>query len=134
MQLNNQPNTASEKPGSSANLRPDIVSNIPIKAPSSPLNPIPEDDELDKIMQDVGKDLKKVSQNAHKKHFFEFKHHPAPAKPAAKPPVQAQPAKAPQPKAAQQKLQRQCTIPVFTITVTIIVTGFLIAAAYSAYK
>jgi hypothetical protein len=137
MQPNNQqPNpAASPRPGSEANLHPDIVSNIPLKAQAAPLTPIHEDQDLDKIMRDVGQDLKQNEKSHHKKRFFEFKRQPKAVKPAPRPtPAPSRPAPVQAKAAAQPKPARQSSAPVFTITLTIIVTGVLIAAAYYAYK
>lgn len=139
MQGNDQ-TAKSDRPGSTVNFRPDIVSNIPIKAQAQPNAPVNEDEDLDKLMHDVSKDLKQDHKKPPKKSFFEFKKHPKVAQPvpppkkmpaAAKSPISAQPKPA---AAATPKPPRQSTAPVLTITVTIIITGVLIAAAIYAYK
>jgi hypothetical protein len=130
-----QPNDSSEKPGSAVNLRPDIVANIPLKVQASPLKPVSEDEDLDKIMQDVGKDLKQVDKNHHKKKFFDFKRQPKPAKPPTKPAaVPARPATAQPKPQVSGKPPKQSSAPVLAITVAVLVTFALVAAAYSAYK
>ena len=135
MQPNNQQNNPADKPGASVNLRPDIVANIPLKTQSAPINPIADDDDLDKIMQDVGKDLSKVGDSPHKKRFFEFKRRPKTPKPAPRPKaVRPQPAKPAAKPAPLPMPAKQGSVPALAITVAIIVTGVLIAAAYSAYK
>ncbi|HVS79224.1 MAG TPA: hypothetical protein VHD84_02970 [Candidatus Saccharimonadales bacterium] len=125
----------------SAAFKPDIVKNIPVKAPAGPSRPANEDDELNKIIQDVNQGLAKSDRPA-KKHFSLFTHHPK------APVAQTQPPPRPQPIPAQQQAaQTRSTkpvvaprppkhrrLPVLVIFLTILVTGALIAAAYSAYK
>ena len=133
------------------NLTPNIVENIPVRAQTSSAA-INEGADLDKIMQDVGKELKKEDKKPHKAGFLRFKRKPktethtqqapslvrsAPMSvPTASPKPTSQPAaKAPLPKAAAKpKPQRSSSAPVLVITLTIIVTGALIAAAFYAYK
>lgn len=125
-------------------LSPDLVSDIPVRAQgSSPA----ADDELDKIMQDVGQQLKNEDQRPSKKHRSFFGRHPK-NRPEAKlhaqplPPVTAQPPPAasqnrpPLPKSAAAQPQPSTTssAPILVITLTIIVTGILIVAAIYAYK
>lgn len=52
---------------------PDVVENIPVHNPGEA--PRDDDAELDKIMQDVGKDLHKVDMHQKKHHFWELKSH-----------------------------------------------------------
>lgn len=120
----------------------DLVGNIPVKAQNSPPA---ADDELDKIMQDVGQQLKNEDRQPSKKHRFfgrrpksrpepKLQAQPLPPAIAQKPPS-ASPASPPQAKpAAQPKPAATSSVPVLAITLTIIVTGVLIIAAVYAYK
>jgi hypothetical protein len=135
---NNQPSNpisgAAPASGSSS-MSPDIVNNIPLKAQDSPLTPVSEADDLDKIMRDVSHDLKQGAKKPPKKGFFDFKRQPKAPKTAAPAARPAAPLPPSQPKAAlQPKPARQSSAPVLAITMTVIVTGVLIAAAYYAYK
>jgi len=126
-----------QRPGTEANLRPDIVNNIPIKTPNAPLSPISEDDDLDGIMKEVGKDLHQHNKKPAQRHFFDFKRSPKHPKPSkAHQPAQALPPSQPStvPALKTKAPSPPRTFPAFTITVTIIITGALITAAYYAYK
>lgn len=136
---------------------PNIVSNIPVHAPQAPA-PISEDTELDKIMHDVGREMKKEDKKPPKHGLLSFLHHepkplvkvnnqaasPAPAVPQPTPlPIPAAataaPAAAVQPAvtpvaAVQAKPAADRHIPFFVIFVALCITGFLIAAAIAAYR
>jgi hypothetical protein len=133
------------KPQPAQPLVPDIVNNIPLQVQGrANLKPADEDDELDRIMRDVGKDIKEVVKKPDKHHGF-FKHnksakrepklvaqpikHEAPAAPAPKPIATAS-----QKPAVLPKPLKTSSPPVLAITVAILATGALIAAAYYAYK
>jgi hypothetical protein len=114
-----------------------------------------EDEELDKIMEDVGHELKQADRKTPKKKLFSFGHKAkpiaaaVPAAPAASAPVAAAPQPpAPQPAAAQDAQPTaaapamspaapkasKSSAPVGVFFITIIVTGALIAAAFYSYK
>jgi hypothetical protein len=145
----------------SGNLVPDFVGDIPVKTQAGEAGPVNDDTELDHIMQEVGKDVKKVGQGQHKKHFDFFKHkskqakaepkfhaQPMPAQkvPAARPAVQPKPAQPTAAPKAASKIKSTAQLkpakppksgngaPIMAIIMTIIVTGALIAAAFAAYK
>lgn len=143
---------------------PNIVTNIPVHAPQAETKPASEDDELDKIMHDVGQELKKTEQKTPHHGLLGFLHHdPKPLvkvnSPAAKPEAPIAPVAAPAvasipaapiatPVAAAQpqvqsagQTQPQAVpaktkshVPFFAIFVAICVTGFLVAAAVAAYQ
>ncbi|MGH7156822.1 MAG: hypothetical protein ACREGG_01795 [Candidatus Saccharimonadales bacterium] len=136
-------------------LTPNIVNNIPVKAPQAVSEASFNDEaELDKLMQDVGKQLKKEDKKPPKKGFLGFGHKKPEAEPRlAQPPslVRSQPMPAPssQPKPSPQpaaqaplpptaankaKPVKSSSAPVFVIVLAIVVTGTLIAAAVYAYK
>lgn len=54
---------------------PNLVENIPVHTPGQVTAPHDEDAELDKIMQDVGRDLHKMGEHQSKHHFWELKTH-----------------------------------------------------------
>ena|SRR5579862_4192548 len=136
---------------------PQVVANIPVHAPTAPAAPASEDDELDRIMRDVGQELKKESVKPAKKGLFSF-FHKAKAKPQPsatavhKAPVAAQSAPAPQPTPVSApvravarpqpqptatpaaKVKKQTSVPAFAIFVALLVTGFLTVAAIAAYR
>ena len=131
---------------------PDLSGNIPVKTQSTPPSPprppsaLTADDDLDKIMQDVGHQLKKEDEMSSKKRrsFFgrksknqtEAKLHAQPLPPITDQLQQSGPqarAQLPQP-AVQPKPPKTSSAPVLVITLTIIVTGILIIAAIYAYK
>ena len=139
-----QPINRSTGPVGDDPFKPDIVNNIPMhKAAPAPAQ-ASEDDELDKIMQDVGTELKKDDHQPAKHHFFSKTPKPtvnAPVHPPAAhhsaPQAPAHPPTAQQPKAPAKpapKIKAKSSAPVFVIVVTVLVTGVLIAAAVSAYK
>ncbi|MBX4188926.1 hypothetical protein KW792_02390 [Candidatus Saccharibacteria bacterium] len=137
-------------PAASTTLTTSIVSNIPIHAPTAPAPAANEDAELEKIMLDVGHELKQADRKHTKKHFSLLGHkkHPsAPAvpkaahvidiKPAAKAaptPQPAAPAATHSPAKAPATVQKKSSTPVGVIFVTILITGALIAAAVFSYK
>jgi hypothetical protein len=154
--------TPDPQTASSSGLTPDIVSNIPVHNPSGPApsaGAINEDDELDKIMQDVNHELKKPEKKPDRHNFhFELKHHkktepkfsaqprqvmdvtaqPASA-PRPAPTAQAKSVNEPQPTAQQKpiplkKPPKTHSTPVMAIALTIIATSGLVAAAIYAYK
>jgi hypothetical protein len=104
--------------------------------------PVSEAENIDGIMKDVSKEVKKVDEAPPKHHLFGHKeksepaeHHSAPVTPAPAPPnpvatgpMPRQPAPpAPKPKAKNSR-------PIMVVVFTVIVTAFLIVAAISAYK
>jgi hypothetical protein len=134
---------------------PDLGSNIPVKTQSTPPSPpqpprSPEpaaaDEDLDKIMQDVGQQLKNEDKQPSKKRrsFFgrkpknqpEAKLHAQPLPLAVAQPLPATPqARAPLPQPAIQPTPPKTnSVPVLVITLTAIVTGILIIAAIYTYK
>ena len=145
---------AGPAPAQQAPAAPNLVANIPVHAPVSAAPAANEDDELDKIMQDVGHEMNSEDKKPHKRGLLHFGHK---AKPKTQPPaaaatVQAQPLPMPSPQpalpkqapvsAAQPqpgartaaKSTNQRTVPVFAIFVALLVTGFLVAAAVAAYR
>ena len=132
---------AASPPQLASSLTPSIVDNIPVKAQQvSALN---EDDELDKIMRDVGHELKKDDKKPSKKHFSLFKHKAqAPSKPQAAPAPQplaaqlapAQPAPTAAAKLAAPKPPKPDSGAAFIISTAAAVTLALIVAAVYAYK
>lgn len=158
------PTSASAAPASA----PTIVDNIPVRSPGAEPAHSNEDTELDKIMHDVGKELKKDDKKPKKHGFLHFGRktkkdapftaqvikqapatpntQPAPMSVAAAPVPVSQPV-APAPQAALHpsvkskpvaaaavKPKKQTSVPVFVIFVTVLATGFLIAAAIAAYR
>jgi len=136
-------------------LTTNLVTNIPVHNPHSPANPANEDTELDKIMRDVGKELKKDDHNVKKGHHSLFSRKAKQAAPVAIRPNISAPAAAPiqtapaqqaapvaQPAAsahpikpsASTKPKSGSTAPVMVIMMTILVTGLLMAAAVYTYK
>ncbi len=150
------------------NFSADLVSNIPVhQAGGVPAQTVGEDAESDKIMRDVGHELKKDDLKKPKKHHLPWNHQskkdpnfsarpiamnqpqmPAPAHNQAPAPVQTPAPATPQaqnnnrikpqaqlqPKAAAPKPEKSRSMPVLAISMTIFVTGILIAAAIYAYK
>lgn len=153
------PAPAAPAASSPVNSGPSIVSNIPVHAPQAAA-PANEDEELDKIMHDVGQELKKEEKKPEHHGLLGFLHHdpkplvkvnnqatmvpaaaPVPAPmpmpaPAAAEVVPAAPVALPAglPRAAATKPTAQRHIPFFVIFVVLCVTGFLIAAAIAAYR
>jgi flagellar biosynthesis protein FliP len=140
-------------------LKTNIVNNIPVHAPVPAANSaVGEDVELDKIMRDVGQELKKNVKRTTGHHLFSFskKSKPAqaqtPAQTPARPvvaaqvttqplpmvpqshqaqPLQAKPPATPKPQKTQNDKQ---SVPIFVILVTLIVTGLLVVMAVATYK
>lgn len=155
----NPPKQTTVQPAGSGSLVPDIVTDIPMAAPNTASKPANEDDELDKIMRDVGKDLNQVGKKNKQHGFLGFGHKtnkqkaepkfsarpidqvkaipagpPAPAKPAAPGPP-AKPAAKPDGKPlAAPKPATQSSAPVTVIILALLVTAALSAAAYYAYQ
>jgi hypothetical protein len=134
-----------------------VVASIPVHTQQVPQAATGEDDELDKIMHDVGREMSSQENKPGKKGVLGFMHkvpskpaHMQPVRPALSPLAQASPAvQAPavtqQAPAAQQvqqampapaaaKPKSTKSFPVFILFVTIVVTGFLVVAAYAAYN
>jgi hypothetical protein len=127
-------------------LQTDIVENIAVHQAAAPAAaPISEAEDIDVIMKDVSKEVKKVDVQPEKHHWFGTKEHAHPDRhmpvalpTAAAPPLPAattgpmprQPAPAPKPHQAKAK----SSVPVMVIIFTLIVTAFLIVAAISTYK
>jgi hypothetical protein len=121
-------------------LKTDIVDNIPLHQASAP-TPVSEAENIDGIMKDVSKEVKKVVETPKKHHLFahnekpkEAVHKPVPAQPVPLPapnsgpmPRQPAPPAAPKPKSSR-------SVPVMVIIFTVIITAFLVVAAVSAYK
>ena len=102
----------------------------------APPEPIKDGDDMDQLMHEVGKELKKDDHKPTKHHFFSRKkpagqHKPVPAQPPAHPAAASHPPPAAQ---AQPKPKTNSSAPVLVITLTVIVTGILIAAAVAASK
>lgn len=125
-----------------------IVGSIPLQAPSQ-LNPAHEDNELDKIMRDVGHELKQADRPHTKKHFSLLGHkNDKPAAPKLAQMVDIKPAaqratlaRKPAQSAAsavitqaKERHDKVSTAPVGVIFATLIITSFLIAAAVYSYK
>jgi hypothetical protein len=133
-------------PAPAAQAATNVVTNIPVHTQQTAAAPANEDAELDKIMQDVGHELKKEDNKPQKHGFLGFSHKPKPlVKVAAQPVRQTAPMPAQQPvqtatapavamPAAVPKAKIQRSIPVFVIFVAFLVTGFLVAAAIAAYR
>jgi hypothetical protein len=126
-----------------------IVNNIPMHTPA-PVAATNEDDELETIMKDIGHELKQADRKATEKHISLFgrKHH-APAPKPAQPPTSAATVAvpAPQPPPPAQSVRpatatptpvpkptKSHSAPIGVISITILVTGVLIAAAIYTYK
>ena len=134
-------------------LTPDIVSNIPVKTPAgSGAASFNDEAELDKIMQDVGHELKKEDKKPRQKGRFGFKSKAKTEPNLAQPPTlnrfQTASAPAPVPKtepqptakasaapaATKPKPAKTNSAPVLVITFAVIITAALIAAAVYTYK
>lgn len=125
-------------------LSTSIVNNIPVHAPAQPLSrPLNEDDELDKIMQDVGQQLKQAERLTPKKRFFHFRHKAKPisaSTPMAAAQPQPMPATLPAAQPAESLKQASkvspvsASSPVLPALFTLAVTLVLIAAAIYSYK
>ncbi len=155
LQSNNPPTQDTAGP-ITVNQAPNLVDNIPVKAQQGGPPPVKEDDELDRIMRDVGQQLKKEDVKPAEKRFGLFKRRGAkpkaeaklhaqpltpqpitkqditPAQPTASPPAPTA-AKATPPHPAVAKPPKS-SAPVLAITLAIIVTAVLIGAAYYTYK
>jgi hypothetical protein len=137
-----------KQPPPETGLKTNMVNNIPVhsEAGGQP-TPIKDGDDMDEIMKQVGSELKKDDHKPPKKHWFSKKKRkevnfqaapvqrhdlsapvpqPQPRPPALRP---IQPAA--KPRAAPRD---KSSAPITVITVTVIVTGILIAAAVSASK
>jgi hypothetical protein len=102
----------------------------------APPEPIKDGDDIDQIMHEVGKELKKDDHKPARHNFFSKKqpvdqHKPVPAQ---LPPHPAAANHAPPAAPAQPKPKTKSSAPVLVITLTVVVTGILIAAAVAAYK
>ncbi|HET7528735.1 MAG TPA: hypothetical protein VFJ84_00705 [Candidatus Saccharimonadales bacterium] len=126
-------------------LTTNIVNNIPVHAPiQQPAQPVNEEDELDKIMQDVGRQLKQAERHTPKKRLFSFRHKakPIPPQPHAALPVPApiadvKPApvhKPDTPKSVPAAAVKPGRPPMMIMILTLAVTTALIAAAIYAYR
>jgi hypothetical protein len=130
---------ASQAPGTAAAdvsgvpAAPSIVTNIPVHTQQTIAAPAGEDAELDKIMQDVGHEMKKEDDKPQHHGFLGLGHKPKPLVKVASQPIRQQPPAA-MPAAALPKPKTQHSIPVFVIFVAFLVTGFLVAAAVAAYR
>lgn len=132
---------------------PQIVDNIPLRAPID--RPLGDDEELERIMRDVGQELKASEKKQAKKKFLFFSRkqktrpdktisarripaasgQPALSIPASLPPASASqitPAVSNQAGLKLAKKQRS-SIPVFVFLLTIVAASALIAMAWSAY-
>jgi len=140
-----------KQPPPETSLKTEVVENIPVhaQAGAQPTH-IKDGDDMDEIMQQVGSELKKDDHKPSKRHWFSKKPHKDVNFQAA--PVQrhhdlnaptpthqlhtasSHPAQ-PKPSAKTQPLPKaKSSAPVLVITITVIVTGILIAAAISAYR
>jgi hypothetical protein len=148
----NPHNRLADHPESSpdgAPFKTDIVNNIPMHhaAPEA----AKDDDDLDKIMQDVGHQLNTENHKpAKRRHLFGGSHPKSEAKLVAQPvprgqfsePVHSAPHQMHQPAASpahptpkvKPVPKAKSSAPVMVIVLTLVVTGILIAAAVSAYK
>jgi hypothetical protein len=147
--------TAAPLPVAAPNFTTNLVTNIPLHNPQKAA-PVNEDAELDKIMQDVGHELKKEDHQKKTGHFSIFSRKKKAvatvkptlsaavpsqavatpqyvAAPAAAVPAQPAPASAAQAKPVP-KAKHTSTAPVMTVIVTVVVTGLLMAAAVYSYK
>jgi hypothetical protein len=114
-------------------LTPSLVGNIPVKMPDTPSAvPLKEDGELDEIMRDVTHELKREDPKPYKKRFGLFSGKTKPPQVKAPNPIpKSQPtqSKPTAPPPAQTK-----SAPLLAITLAVLVTGALIAAAYYSYR
>jgi hypothetical protein len=123
-------------------LKTDIVDNIPLHQAATP-TPVSEAENIDGIMKDVSKEVKKVDEAPKKHHLFPHKEKPKQAshKPISiptgttpPPPAAATGPMPRQPAPAAPKPKAKSSTPVMVIIFTLIITAFLIVAAISAYK
>ncbi|HET6863702.1 MAG TPA: hypothetical protein VFH37_00650 [Candidatus Saccharimonadales bacterium] len=136
----------------SGSLVPEMVKDIPIAVPGAKPRAGNEDDELDKIMRDVGQDIKQIDKKKPKHHWFggqkkskaevKFSARPIdPIKPLPSAPPKPQDI-APQPQPAspkptpaiKAKPAKTSHAPVGIVILAMLVTFGLMAAAYFAYK
>jgi hypothetical protein len=130
-------------------LKPDIVTSIPLKVQDATAQPPHKDAEIDKIMHDVGQELKKNVKHTTRHGLFSIsKRSKQPQAQAAPPrPVIAsqvtnqQPIPQSQPTASTQakpqvkpKSDTKQSVPIFMILVTLIVTSALIVVAVATYN
>lgn len=145
------PHPAAPQPPDPA-FKTDLVNNIPIHQSAQPAAPIKEDEDIDKLMQDVGRQLKADDKKPTKHHLFSKKKTKVPnfqAAPISRHQPQSgavQSHQPPHPQAQQSstnhpaspKLQAQpkakSNAPVMVIITTLIVTSMLVAAALAAAK
>jgi hypothetical protein len=117
-------------------LTPNVVANFPMKNPEVGM-PTDDDPELDKIMHDVGQEVKTSLKPAPMPPNQAPLPVPAPAlpKPDQNLPTSDDSSKTSSPKNAQPApaLEKH-SVPAFVIFVTILFTGILIAVAYLSYK
>lgn len=133
--------------------RPQIVSNIPLRAPIN--RPLGDDEELERIMRDVGRELKASEKKPTKKHFsfLSRKQKAGPVKTILAQPLSAAPGQsgasvsvnpAPAPvsqiapaalnQAALKSAEKEKkSMPVLVFLLTIVAASALIAMAWSAY-
>jgi len=126
-------------------LKTDIVESIPLHqaSPAAGAAPISEAENIDGIMKDVSKEVKKVDETPKKHHIFGRKEHSQLAHHQATPAVAPPPPPAsttgpmprqPAPLAPAAKPEPKRSMPLMVIVFTLIITAFLIVAAISAYK
>lgn len=131
-------------------LTPSLVSNIPVKEQQPGAPAFNDEAELDEIMQDVGRQLKKEDNVPRKKGFLGFgrktKTEPKLTQPpslnraqpmpvaATTPEPALQTAKAPAQPAPKTQPAKTNSVPVLVVTLTVIITAALIAAAIYTYK
>jgi hypothetical protein len=103
---------------------PSMVTNIPVHAQQAAPAPANDDAELDKIMQDVGHELKKEDKKPEHHGMLGFLHHDP--KPLVKVNNQA---------ANGVALSPAVPLPApVAVFVAVCVTGFLVAAAIAAFR
>ena len=149
MQDNKQPNN--EVAGGS--LKTDFVNDIPLAVQGTVPKSADDDYELDKIMRDVGKDIKEVGKKPAKPRWFSHDKKPktdakfsarpidqvkpAPAAPRPTQPVQSSrsPSVSVKPLAKKQpKPPKDHSVPIGAILLAIVMAGVLSTAAYYAYR
>ena len=148
MQDNKQP---TNQPPVSGSLVPELVKDIPIAMHSASPQAANEDDELDKIMHDVGRDIKQIGKKKTKHHWFDRQKKPKtevefsarPIDQIKLPPAAPKPLDiAPQPQPTspkptpgfKAKPAKTSRAPVGIVVLAMLVTFGLMAAAYYAYK
>lgn len=126
-------------------LTTNIVNNIPVHAPAQQQpQAANEDDELDKIMRDVGHQLKQAERHTPKKRVFHFGHKAKslPPRPAASPQAMApiadvKPAASSRPaapKTTPAAAAKPARPPIMLVLLTVAVTAVLMAAAIYTYR